>query len=196
MEQADSARPAPPHAEEPNAGPSPRTVLDEIETSVSNAAVVLASGRRYELEAGPNDADRLVIRARGGDVVLRIEVTDAGPVLSFSGASIDLQATQRLRLAAREVSVEATGDMTLSTGGSLKETVAGNHHTKVNGDERVEAANVQLQASEGDVGVRALGRIALDGEHVGLNDDPQPKPFEWSEIAGGTGVEVLDRRFE
>jgi hypothetical protein len=199
MEQADSGRPALPHAEEPSepsAGAVPRTLLDEIEAPVSKAAVVLASGRRYELEAGPNDADRLVIRARGGDVVLRIEVTDAGPVLSFSGASIDLQATQRLRLAAREVSVEATGDMTLSAGGSLKETVAGDHHTRVTGDERVEAANVQLQASEGDVGVRALGRIALDGEHVGLNDDPQPKPFEWSEIADEPGVERLDRRSE
>jgi hypothetical protein len=35
------------------------------------------------------------------------------------------------------------------------------------------------------VGVRAMGRIALDGEHIGLNDDPAPQPFGWSEIAGG-----------
>lgn len=196
MEQADSGRPAPPHAAEPGTGAAQRTLLDEIEAPVSNAAVVLASGRRYELEAGANDADRLVIRARGGEVVLRIEVTDAGPVLSFSGASIDLQATQRLRLAAREVCVEATGDVSLSAGGSVRESIAGDHHTRVAGDERVEAANVQLQANEGAVGVRAIGRIALDGEHIGLNDDPLPKPFEWSEIADGPGEEGLDNGSE
>jgi hypothetical protein len=196
MEQADSGRRSPPHAAEPGTGAAPRAVLDEIEAPVSNADVVLASGRRYELEAGPNDADRLVIRARGGEVVLRIEVTDAGPVLSFSGASIELQATQRLRLAAREVSVEATGDVSLSAGGSVRENIAGDHHTRVAGDERLEAANVQLQANEGSAAVRAIGRIALDGEHVGLNDDPQPKPFEWSAIAGGPGDEGQRRGSE
>ena len=149
---------------------------------VPSAAVVLTSGRRYDLEAGA-DADRLVIRARDGEIVLRIQVTDAGPVLSFSGASIDLEATRRLRLTAQEVSIEATGDVALTTGGSLRETIAGDHHTRVTGDERVEAANVQLQASTGSVGVRAMERIALDGEHVGLNDDPLPRPFGWSEIA-------------
>ena len=166
----------------------PPSVLDEIAAPVPTTEVLLTSGRRYELQAGP-DADRLVIRSRGGEVVLRIEVTDAGPVLSFSAATLELEATRRLRLAAREVSIEATCDLSLSAGGSMRESVAGDHHTRVAGDERVEAANVQLQANEGSVGVRALGRIGLDGAHIGLNDDPLPKPFEWSAIAGGPGDE-------
>ena len=176
------------HGSETTAEPTDTTasLLDRIECPVPAAAVVLTSGRRYELEAG-GDADRLVVRSRGGEVVLRIQVTDAGPVLSFTGASIDLEATRRLRLTAQEVSVEATGDVSLSAGGSLRETVAGDHHTKVAGDERIEAANVELQASTGAVGVRAQGRIALDGEHIGLNDDPSPKPFGWSAIDGGEG---------
>jgi hypothetical protein len=159
------------------------SLLDQIEPAVPGARVVLTSGRHYDLEAGP-DADRLVVRSRGGDVVLRIEVTDAGPVLSFSGATIDLEATRRLRVSAQEVSIEATGDVSLRAGGSLRETVAGDHHTKVAGDERIEAATVEVQANEGSVGVRASGRIALDGEHIGLNDDPLPQPFAWSTIAG------------
>jgi uncharacterized protein (DUF2345 family) len=160
-----------------------RDLLDEVDLPVASAEVVLTSGRRYDLQAG-EDADRLVIRARGGEVVLRIEVTDAGPVLSFSGASIDLEATRRLRMSAQEVSIEARGDVSLSAGGSLRETVGADHHTRVAGDERVEAANVQLQANTGGVGVRAMQRIALDGEHVGLNDEAMPRPFGWSEIAG------------
>jgi hypothetical protein len=67
--------------------------------------------------------------------------------------------------------------------------VAGDHHVRVGGDERVEAANVQLQANAGAVGVRALGRIALDGEHVGLNDDQLPRPFAWSAIAADSDAE-------
>ncbi len=178
------------HASSPVATPEERvearSLLDQIEPPVPAAEVTLTSGRRYDLQAGP-DADRLVIRSRGGEVVLRIEVTDAGPVLSFSGASLELEATRRLRLAAQEVSVEAAGDVSLSAGGSLRENVAGDHHTTVAGDERVEAANVQVQASMGAVGMRAQGRIALDGEHIGLNDDPLPKPFAWSTIADTEG---------
>jgi hypothetical protein len=158
------------------------SLLDQIEGPVPAAEVTLTSGRRYDLQAGP-DADRLVVRARSGEVVLRIELTDAGPVLSFSGASIDLEATRRLRLAAQEVSVAASGDVSVSAGGALRESGRGDHHTRVGGDERVEAASVQIQANEGAVGVRAMRRIALDGEHIGLNDDPLPRPFEWSRLA-------------
>jgi hypothetical protein len=80
-------------------------------------------------------------------------------------------AARSLRLAAGDVSIDA---------GALRERVAGDHHVRAGGDERVEAANVQLQASTGAVGVRAMGRIALDGEHIGLNDDPLPQPFACS----------------
>jgi hypothetical protein len=72
--------------------------------------------------------------------------------------------------------------------------VAGDHHVRVGGDERVEAANVQLQANAGAVAVRALGRIALDGEHIGLNDDPLPQPFAWSAIAAGPDAEPHEPR--
>lgn len=163
---------------------SPRTTLDDIEAPAVSASVALASGRRYDLDAG-RDADRVTIRARSGEVVLQIEVTDAGPVLRFSGASVELSAARRLHLAAREVSVEAEDDLSLSAGGTLREHAGRDHHARVAGDARIEAANVELQASTGGVGVRALGRIALDGEHIGLNDDPAPQPFPWSEIVNG-----------
>jgi hypothetical protein len=161
-----------------------RSVLDQIEAPTPEANVMLASGRRYELTAG-TEADRVTIRSRTGEVVLRIEVTDAGPVLSFSSASVELVAVRSLRLAAEDVSIEAGKDLSVTAGGSLRERVAGDHHLSVAGDERVEAANVELQANAGAVGMRAKGRIALDAEHVGLNDNPLPAPFRWSAIAAG-----------
>lgn len=181
------------HAGESGLGPSepearPTTAgalaLEDVEAPASSETVTLTSGRRYELDAG-RDADRVTIRARSGEVVLRIEVTDAGPVLSFSGATVELSAARRLHLAAPQVAIEAGEDLSLASGGALHERIAGDHHTRVGGDERVEAANVEVQANTGGVGVRAMGRIALDGEHIGLNDNPLPQPFGWSEIAGG-----------
>jgi hypothetical protein len=80
------------------------------------------------------------------------------------------------------VSIEATGDVSLEAGGSLVERIGETHHTRVGGDERLEAARLEVQANTGGVGMRAMGQIALDGEHIGLNDDPEPRPFAWSVI--------------
>jgi len=175
---------AAPSADEEQPAEAPMLGIEDVDAPVTSTAVTLASGRRYELDAGA-DADRVTIRARSGEVVLRIQVTDSGPVLSFSGAAVELTAARRLHLSAREVSIDASDEVSIASGGALRERIAGDHHVRVGGDERVEAANVELQASTGGVGVRAMGRIALDGEHIGLNDDPAPQPFGWSEIAGG-----------
>jgi hypothetical protein len=66
-------------------------LLDRVDTPLDTADLTLTSGRRYELRAD-GDRDQVTIRSAEGNIVLRIEVTDAGPVLSFSGASIDLVA--------------------------------------------------------------------------------------------------------
>lgn len=178
----DERRATPPvetvHAEHP------RPVLDEIDAPLESSQVTLTSGRRYELEAG-GEKDRLTIRARGGAVILRIEVTDEGPILSFTSAAVELTSTRRLHLRAEEIELEAKRDLTVAVGGALMESVGGDHHLRVGGAERVEAAAIELQANAESVAVRAMGKIALDGEHIGLNDDPALKPFPWSEIADG-----------
>jgi hypothetical protein len=159
-------------------------VLDAVEAPVTAAELTLTSGRRYEITTD-HDRDRVVIRSRSGEIVLRVEVTDAGPVLSFSGAVVELAASRRLHLAAEEVAVEAKRDLSVHVGGSMHERVEGDHHLRVRGEERVEAAKVEVQANERGVAVRAMEEIALDGAHIGLNDDPAPEPFPWSAIAGG-----------
>ncbi|MEP7120948.1 MAG: hypothetical protein ABJE95_08570 [Byssovorax sp.] len=162
----------------------PRPELAEVDAPLESSQVTLTSGRRYELEAG-SEKDTLVIRARGGTVLLRIEVSDEGPVLSFSSAAIELTSTRRLHLCADEIAIEANRDLQLSVGGALTEKVGGDHHLRVGGAERVEASAIELQANTASVAVRAMGKIALDGEHIGLNDDPALQPFPWSEIADG-----------
>lgn len=157
-------------------------LLEDVEATVGRADLVLTSGRRYELESG-DAADRLTIRGRTGEIILRVEVNERGPILSFAAAEIDVRAAGRMRLAAREVEIASEGDLTLSARGSIRQRAAGDVDVRASGDTRVEAAAIQLQASAEGVDVRAMRSIRLDGEHIGLNDDPHPAPFPWSRLA-------------
>lgn len=165
---------------------APPPILERVDSPVAAASIALTSGRRYELSAQP-EGDRLTVVGRKGEVLLRITMTDKGPLLSFESAEIEIAAARKLALSADDVELVARRSMSTTVGGDARETVAGTRHAQIQGEDRVEAAAVALQASERGVEVRAMGRIALDGEHVGLNDDPAPRPFEWSTIAGGPG---------
>jgi hypothetical protein len=156
--------------------------LEEIEVAPAAEEVILSSGRRYELVAG-SDADELTVRSGAGQILLQIRVSDSGPILRFEAARVELRATERLELGAREVLIAAERGLALRSGGDLVEEVAGHAHERVAGSKRVEAASVELQASADSVRIRAMEGIALDGEHIGLNDDPCPQPFWWSAAA-------------
>ncbi|MEJ7731859.1 MAG: hypothetical protein WKG00_21945 [Polyangiaceae bacterium] len=164
-------------------GPGVQRLLQEVDLPTRHAELTMASGRRYEVLTGEDGVDRVRIHGGGGQLVLAVEVTDAGPVLTVTGAVVQLEATRSLRMAAPEIALESSGAMTLSTGGDLVSVVGGDQHTRVSGAQRSEARAIELQASDGHVAVRARERITLDGEHIGLNDDPLPQPFGWSAIA-------------
>jgi hypothetical protein len=116
-------------------------------------------------------------------VVLRVLVGEGGPVLSFDAAEIEIASRGELTLTGRDVRVRAARDLLVDVGGDARTHVAGDRHTSVRGAERLEADRVELQANEEDVAVRARERVLLDAEHIGLNDDPLPAPFEWSRAA-------------
>lgn len=171
------------------------SLLDELDLPSLSAEVQLASGRRCSLEARP-DGDRLTVRARDGKVMLRVTLTDAGPVLVFEAADVELRGTRTLRLASEAMEVRAgslrldsdamevsTGSLRTHVGGDVATRVTGARHTRIDGADRLEAGTLQAQANKGAAELRAAGRIALDGEHIGLNDDPCPVPFSWSAIA-------------
>lgn len=161
------------------------SLAESVLYPVQTAAVALPSGRRVELEAGAV-TDRIVVRARGGEVVLRIEVGDAGPVLSFTSAELVLAASGRLELRAEDIVIAAERDVRIAAGRNFGERVAGDRHARVDGAERVEAATVEIQANTANVAVRAMQRVAIDGEHIGLNDERCLAPFAWSRLEDGT----------
>lgn len=166
----------------PTSPPDFAELLGAVELPCDAATVATHSGRRYDIQSSPH-GDRLTVRSRSGEVVLRVTVTDAGPVLAFESAEVELSATRALRLSADEVSVKARGDLRLEAGGALEERVLGDLHTRVAGALRVEAAEVEIQANDRHLAARARGAIAIDGEHIALNGEPLPQPFAWSAAA-------------
>ena len=181
-----SPAPHPTAAAERTLDSAPLPILDRVDSPVDAASIALTSGRRYELSATPN-GDHLTVVGRRGEVLLRVTMTDKGPLLSFESAEIDLHSTRRLALSADEIDIDARRSLRTHVGGDSHTHVAGTRHVHIGGQDRLEASAVALQASERGVEVRAMGRIALDGEHIGLNDDPCPRPFDWSKIARGPG---------
>lgn len=159
---------------------APGPLLERVEAPVARADIALVSGRRYELSA-EEGGDRLTVRGRDGQVELRITLTEAGPVLSFSGAELELSATKSIKMQAPSVQI-AGGEIQLQSDGDIIEKIGGHHHTQVEGEERLEAGAVQMQSNRGAISVKAMHQIELDGEHIGLNDDPAPEPFGWSSL--------------
>lgn len=157
-------------------------VLDLIEPARSDRSVLLASGRRLDVH-GSGECDRIEIRGRHGEVVLRIRVDDAGPVLSFEGAHVEIAASERLTLTGQDVDIRASRSLAVVVEGDVRSEIGGARHTTIRGAERLEAESLELQANEADVAIRARDKIRIDGEGIGLNDAALPAPFSWSRPA-------------
>ncbi len=162
-----------------------RVSLDEVDGPTDACSVLLTSGRR--LDASATEAgDRIEVRSTSGKLVLTVLVTDRGATLELEAADISLASRGDLRLSGRDVHLAASRDLSVEVGGQERRRVALDRHTSVGGRERLEAARVELQASEEDVCVRARDVVRIDGELVALNDDPAPAPFPWSAAASAS----------
>lgn len=141
----------------------------------------LASGRVVEASPGPEGADVLRVLARDGACVLTIEVTDAGPVLRFSAASLAIASTGSIDLACRDLHVRVGGDASIAVAGSLHERVAGDVAREAGGASSLRARDVAVTAEPGAVVVRANDDVDLAGECVLLNSEDPPMPVTLEE---------------
>lgn len=112
-----------------------------VHRSPSGRTVVLEMQRRAE------GADELTVYGRAGAVELSVRFTDQGPVLSFVGARIQLDATESVKIACQDFSVDARRSVHVSSGGEL------------------------VQESAGEMRVEAKKDLWLDGQMVLVNCD-------------------------
>lgn len=155
--------------------PAVRAVqLDDFKPSAAPSEVRLPSGRYMRISA-QGASDELEIRGHGGEIVMRVTVDERGPVFRFQSARVAIDAESDLELRGRRVVMASREDMLVEVGGD--------HHTRVAGAEHLEAARVEVQANEEHVAIRARENVAIDCELIGLNDEPIPAPFPWSQAA-------------
>lgn len=101
------------------------------------------SGRRILLETDA-DHEELLVCNPAGLVELRVRLTDQGPVLTLSGARIELDA-DTVALRCRELEIQA------------RETA------------KIEASRVDVEAKLGGITLRANDDVEVEGERIWLN---------------------------
>lgn len=160
-------------------------LLDGLEVTPvqSERHLITPHGRSVEVvDTGDNGGERVSIRAPHGKLLLQIRFTDAGAVVELEQAELELTATKRLSLRSDEVVIDAGSKLSLRSGAQMRTEVQGNASSHVAGQERREAADLQLQSTAGGIDMRARDAIQLDGHHVGLNDRTTREMFEWTEL--------------
>lgn len=161
------------------------------------AAVTLPSGRRLEAELDGTGADVLRIRASDGQCVLTVRITDEGPVLSFSGAILQVDA-RRLDIACDDLRLRVGGAAAIDVGGSVDTRVAGPASHRIEGDLHTTARSMDLAAHPGGIRLEANDDVTVKGERVLLNSDDPPMPLSMAEYrarrlaAAEAAPEVLD----
>ena len=74
-----------------------------------------------QLHVQPNDGEEIIeITEKNGDIILKILMTEKGPVISLSGAQLQLEATKSIALKAKEISIEATEKTSLKSQGTFE----------------------------------------------------------------------------
>jgi hypothetical protein len=81
--------------------------------------IQLESGRQI-LVHSHNKEELLEIVEPEGEVVMRVQLTDAGPVMSIQGAHIKLRSTETLSLESKKVKIKAEEEAVVESKGSLE----------------------------------------------------------------------------
>ena len=127
------------------------------------------TGRKIEVTSPSAEQDLVTISAPDGTVELQIKLTPEGPILQVSAAAIEMSATERIALRCNELDVAVKERVNLKCDGDLQQTVKGNLDSTTEGTARVEARRIGLEATWGDVDVKANDDVYLTGERIYLN---------------------------
>lgn len=157
----------PPSPGEPQ---SPTDALDALlgQVRLPERARILEghSGASVILRA-QTQGDTLEIVSAKGSLLLHATITAEKVSVRMDAPNVTLHASETLTLAAPSIAIAATKTLRLACDHSI----------------HIEGETLDAQASGGDLRLRAMGDIALDGDLIGLNNLSQPTPFPWSTIS-------------
>lgn len=154
--------------------------------------VALRSGHEVEIRERGREGS-LSIRSSGGEILLSVRITEQGPVISLSGASIEIKADKHLALSCETLAIEATEDASIEVGGGLHERVRGCVVREAGRSSRTSAREVKIDASPGGVVIEANDDVDIKGERVRLNSDDPPMPLTREEHRARMAAKEAER---
>jgi hypothetical protein len=117
------------------------------------------SGREVMLQRTTQDS--LIVRGPSGQIELSVRFTEEGPVLSFSGAAIDLVSPGAINLECGSLRVHSRDGIALEASGDIVQIAKGAL--------RSEADDVSLRSRVGDLKLAANDDVIVEGERIRLN---------------------------
>ena len=119
-----------------------------------------------------------MVHSESGEAVLTVELTDEGPVLRMTGASLAIEATEELALRADRLKVEARqahfdiAERLVAEAGSDATLCA-------RGTMSLQGRCMTLEAEQGGMWLEANDDVDIKGERVRLNSDEEDMPIDY-----------------
>ena len=86
---------------------------------VEKIRMQLDSGRQILVHSGEKE-ELIEIAAPGGEIIMKVRMTDDGPVISVRGAHLELKSTETIALKAKQVKIQAEEKAVVESKGSLE----------------------------------------------------------------------------
>jgi len=134
-------------------------LIASVDLEPTPTRYTFTSGREVVLDG--SSQDRLVVRSPTGQIELSVRFTEEGPVLSFTGAAIDLVSPGAVNLDCGSLRVRAREAIAIESGGDIV------HNAK--GALRAEADDVAIRSRVGNLDLAANDDVIVMGERIRLN---------------------------
>ncbi len=86
---------------------------------VEKIRMQLDSGRQILVHSSEKE-ELIEIAAPEGEIIMKVRMTDDGPVISVRGAHLELKSTETIALKAKQIKIQAEEDAVVKSNGSLE----------------------------------------------------------------------------
>lgn len=136
--------------------------------SVADMEMNLSLFGGFKLLVSKN-ARHLEVKSDDNQSCIQINILQEGLEITCNSSSLKLSATDTVKIAARNIELDASEKLSLHSGGNLITQVKKDTLIEVGGMHKSIAEEQTIVARLGDVAIKANDDIRIDGERVKLN---------------------------
>lgn len=167
------------HSTEGKPGAPAETTLELVDSSEPLLEQLLASQSKavkwrhetdagYTVELSSGRPETLRLREPGGKLCATLHLGRDGVRLEVQATELHASASERVRIESNTVEIAARETLAMHSGGAIHQRAEGPHHST--------AFEHRVEATHGEVQLRANDDVALDGERIRLNSPPVTTP--------------------